>query len=238
MSGFVHLHLHSEYSLLDGCCRIKDIPGAVKALGQSAVAITDHGVLYGAVEFYKACVAEGVKPIIGCEVYVASDSRFTKARSGDYFNNHLVLLAENETGYKNLCYLVSKSFIEGFYVKPRVDLQLLREHSEGLICLSGCLAGHISRAILNDDMKEAEKHASELLSIFGRGNFYLEIQDHGLDDDQKALEGIIQLSKLMDIPLVATNDAHCVYKRAPEWMMRKDRWALRPTSFISRAKRK
>lgn len=208
MSEFVHLHLHSEYSLLDGCCRISDIPKTAKALGQSAVAITDHGVLYGAVEFYKACKAEGIKPIIGCEVYVAKNSRFDKLRVEDYFNCHLVLLVKNEIGYKNLCCIVSKSFTEGFYVKPRVDLNLLREHSEGLICLSGCMAGHIAKAILNDDMKEAELHALDLLNIFGKDNFYLEIQDHGLDDDKKIVDGVKYLSKLTGIPMVATNDAH------------------------------
>ena len=210
MSEFVHLHLHSEYSLLDGCCRINDIPKAAKALGQSAVAITDHGVLYGAVDFYKACKKEGIKPIIGCEVYVAQSSRFDKVRSDDYFNCHLVLLVKNEVGYKNLCYIVSKSFTEGFYVKPRVDLNFLREHSEGLICLSACMAGHIARAILNDDMKEAENHALELLNIFGKDNFYLEIQDHGLDDDKKIVDGVKHLSKLTGIPMVATNDAHYI----------------------------
>ena len=210
MAEFVHLHLHSEYSLLDGCCRINDIPKAAKALGQSAVAITDHGVLYGAVEFYKACVKEGIKPIIGCEVYVAKNSRFDKVRTDDYFNCHLVLLVKDEIGYKNLCYIVSKSFTEGFYVKPRVDLNLLREHSEGLICLSGCMVGHIARAILGDDMKEAENHALELLDIFGKDNFYLEIQDHGLDDDKKIIDGVKYISKLTGIPMVATNDAHYI----------------------------
>ena len=210
MSEFVHLHLHSEYSLLDGCCRINDIPKAAKALGQTAVAITDHGVLYGAVEFYKACKNEGVKPIIGCEVYVAKNSRFDKVRSDDYFNCHLVLLVKNEVGYKNLCHIVSKSFTEGFYVKPRVDIGLIKEHSDGLICLSGCMAGHIAQAILKDDMKEAENHALELLDIFGKDNFYLEIQDHGLDDDKKIVDGIKHLSKLTGIPMVATNDAHYI----------------------------
>ncbi|MBQ8382796.1 MAG: DNA polymerase III subunit alpha [Clostridia bacterium] len=212
MAEFVHLHLHSEYSLLDGACRIKEIPRRAKELGQSAVALTDHGVMYGAVAFYKACKAEGIKPIIGCEVYLAPGDRTERLRTSAYFNTHLVLLCENETGYRNLIYMVSKSFTEGFYAKPRVDLSLLRDHHEGLICLSGCLAGHVQEALLNDDEAEAERFALELQGIFGKENFFLEIQDHGMDEQKKVNPGLIALSRKTGIPPVATNDAHYLTK--------------------------
>ncbi|MBQ7355209.1 MAG: DNA polymerase III subunit alpha [Clostridia bacterium] len=212
MAEFVHLHLHSEYSLLDGACRIKEIPRRAKELGQTAVALTDHGVMYGAVAFYKACKAEGIKPIIGCEVYLAPGDRTERMRTSAYFNTHLVLLCENEIGYRNLIYMVSKSFIEGFYAKPRVDLSLLREHHEGLICLSGCLAGHVQEALLHDDGAEAERFALELQSIFGNDNFFLEIQDHGMEEQKKVNPALIALSRKTDIPLIATNDAHYLTK--------------------------
>ncbi len=212
MTAFVHLHLHSEYSLLDGACRIREIPRRAKELGQSAVALTDHGVMYGAVAFYKACKAEGVKPIIGCEVYLAPGDRTDRVRTGAYFNTHLVLLCENETGYRNLIYMVSKSFTEGFYSKPRVDLSLLRDHHQGLICLSGCLAGHVSEALLHDDYDEARRFALELQGIFGKDNFFLEIQDHGMEEQKKVNPQLIALSKETGIPLVATNDAHYLQK--------------------------
>ena len=168
---FVHLHLHSEYSLLDGACRIADIPKAAKAAGHTAVAVTDHGVLYGAVAFYKACRAEGIKPIIGCEVYVAPRTRFDKEGRRDASGNHLVLLCKNQKGYENLIYMVSKSFTEGFYQKPRVDMELLRAHSEGLVALSACLAGGIPRAIVSGDYAGARSYARTLADIFGEGNF-------------------------------------------------------------------
>jgi DNA polymerase-3 subunit alpha len=212
MAEFVHLHLHSEYSLLDGACRIKDIPRRAKELGQSAVALTDHGVMYGAVAFYKACKEEGIKPIIGCEVYLAPGDRTERVRTSSYFNTHLVLLCENEIGYRNLIYMVSKSFTEGFYNKPRVDLSLLRSHHEGLIALSGCLAGHVQEALLNDDQEEAEDFALELEGIFGKGNFFLELQDHSMDEQKKVNPGLIALSEKTGIPLVATNDAHYLTK--------------------------
>lgn len=155
MNDFVHLHLHSEYSLLDGACRIAEIPKAAAALGQKAVAITDHGVMYGAVAFYDACRENGIKPIIGCEVYVARRSRFEKS-GNDAGADHLILLVKNETGYRNLIFMVSKAFTEGFYRKPRIDYELLSEHSEGLIALSACLAGYIPRHILNGDLEAAE----------------------------------------------------------------------------------
>ena len=208
MSRFVHLHLHSEYSLLDGACRVRDIPLAAKAAGHTAVALTDHGVLYGAVAFYRACKDAGIKPIIGCEVYVAERSRFSKEGRADASGNHLILLVENEKGYRNLIHLVSKSFTEGFYAKPRIDLELLRAHHEGLIALSACMAGAVPRAILAGDMEGAVKIARELNAIFGAGNFYLELQDHKLQDDQMICRGLRAVSERTGIPLVATNDVH------------------------------
>ena len=205
---FVHLHLHSEYSLLDGACRISDIPKKAKAEGHTAVAITDHGVMYGAVEFYKACKAEGIKPIIGCEVYVAPRSRFNKTYGEDSESCHLVLLCKNETGYKNLIKLVSRGFTEGFYIKPRVDLELLAEYSEGLIALSACLAGKIPRLITSDRTDEAEEEAKRLQDIFGKDNFYLEIQQHGIAEQTKVNAVLRLISQRTGIPLVATNDVH------------------------------
>ncbi len=213
MADFVHLHLHSEYSLLDGACRISEIPAMAKELGQNAVALTDHGVMYGAVDFYRACKAEGIKPIIGCEVYLAPGSRFDRTRTASYFNTHLVLLVMNEVGYRNLIYMVSKSFTEGFYVKPRIDMELLSAHSEGLICLSGCLAGHIPQAILLDDMKEAKRFAENLAALFGPERFYLELQDHNLEEQKKVNEGLLALAAQTGLPLVATNDVHYLRRR-------------------------
>lgn len=204
MAGFVHLHLHSEYSLLDGACRIREIPKRALECGHTAVALTDHGVMYGAVAFWHACREAGIKPIIGCEVYVADQSRFEK--SGKH--HHLVLLCENEIGYKNLIYMVSKSFTEGFYAKPRIDLELLREHAEGLICLSGCLAGKIPSLLRNGEEEEAKKYAKTLLEIFDREHFYIELQNHGLDDQRKILPSLVRLAEECGLSLVATNDCH------------------------------
>ncbi len=212
MSNFVHLHLHTEYSLLDGACRIKDIPKAVKAVGQSAVAITDHGNMFGAVEFYKACKEEGIKPIIGCEVYLAPGSRFEKIRVNKSPYYHLVLLAMNETGYRNLSYLVSCGFTEGFYVKPRIDLDVLKEHSQGLIALSACLAGYIPSSILAGDIAGAKSHIFTMKEIFGKENFYLELQSHGIDEQKEVNEILKQLSKETNTPLVCTNDVHYLQK--------------------------
>lgn len=209
---FVHLHLHSEYSLLDGACRIADIPKMAKSLGQSAVAITDHGVLYGAVAFYKACKAEGIKPIIGCEVYVAPRTRFDKDGRRDISGNHLVLLCKNQKGYENLIAMVSKSFTEGFYQKPRVDIELLKAHSEGLIALSACLAGFIPRAITGGDYTGAREHAKLLSEIFGAGNFYLELQDHGIPEQREVNTELVKMAEEMQLPLVATNDVHYLRK--------------------------
>lgn len=210
--AFVHLHVHSEYSLLDGACRIEALVERAKELGQTAVAITDHGVMYGVIDFYKAAQKQGIKPIIGCEVYVAPRRRQDMEHGADSSPYHLVLLCKNETGYRNLCYMVSKSFTEGFYIKPRIDLELLREHSEGLIALSACLAGEIPRYIGSGKYNDAKKKALEYLGIFGEGNFYLELQDHGLKDQRDVNEGVVRLSRETNIPLVVTNDAHYLKK--------------------------
>ncbi len=213
MTDFVHLHLHTEYSLLDGACRIKDLVKAVKKNGQSAVAVTDHGVMYGAVDFYKAMKAEGIKPIIGCEVYVAPRTRFQKIKEYDGEYRHLVLLCKNAVGYRNLIAMVSKSFTEGFYSKPRIDEDLLVRHSEGLIALSACLSGEIPKCLLNNDYDKAKETALKYNAMFGQGNYYLELQDHGLSEEQRVVPQILRLSKETGIPLVATNDVHYIEKQ-------------------------
>ena len=207
MGEFVHLHLHTEYSLLDGATRISSIADKALELGQDAVAITDHGVMYGAVEFYTALKEKGIKPIIGCEVYVAPRGRHLKEGKQDSSGNHLILLCKNEVGYKNLSYMVSKSFIDGFYSKPRVDMELIRSHSEGLIALSACLAGKIPQLVLAGSMQEAEDAAIEFKEIFG-DDFYLELQNHGLDDERRVNYGLKLIGEKCNIPLVATNDVH------------------------------
>ena len=206
--SFVHLHVHTEYSLLDGCCRIPGLVKQVKELGQTAVAITDHGVMYGAVDFYKACKAEGIKPILGCEVYVAPRTRFQKEHEFDASARHLILLCRNEEGYRNLCHMVSKSFTEGFYIKPRVDQELLRAHSGGLIALSACLAGAIPRLLRNGQYEEAKQEALAMRELFGEDGYYLELQDHSLPEDPQILQGLLRLHEDTGIPLVCTNDAH------------------------------
>ena len=211
--GFVHLHVHSEFSLLDGACRIDKLVQKAKDLGQSALAITDHGVMYGAVSFYKACQKAGIKPIIGCEVYVAARRLTDKEHGLDSRSSHLILLCKNETGYHNLCELDSIAFRDGFYIKPRIDWELLREHSEGLICLSGCIAGAIPRMLADGDYAAAKAKAIELDELFGRGNFFLELQNHGIPEEAKAAEGLIRISRETGIPLVVTNDAHYIEKQ-------------------------
>ena len=206
--SFVHLHVHTEFSLLDGCCRIPGLVKRVKELGQTAVAITDHGVMYGAVDFYKACKAEGVKPIIGCEVYVAPRSRFQKEHEFDASARHLILLCRNEEGYRNLCHMVSRSFTGGFYIKPRIDKELLREHAGGLIALSACLAGEIPRLLRNGQYEDAKKEALAMRELFGEDGYYLELQDHNLPEDHQILQGLLRLHEDTGIPLVCTNDAH------------------------------
>ncbi|MBQ8595462.1 MAG: DNA polymerase III subunit alpha [Oscillospiraceae bacterium] len=209
--SFAHLHLHTEYSLLDGACRIKKLIPRVKELGQTAVAITDHGAMYGVIDFYREANKYGIKPVIGCEVYVANRSRFSKEHLMDW-SYHLVLLCENNTGYKNLIKLVSAGFTEGFYKKPRVDKELLKKHHEGLIALSACLAGEIPRNLTQNDYETAKKIALEYRDIFGENNYFIEIQDHGLADQKRILPNLIKLSKETGIPLVATNDCHYINK--------------------------
>ena len=212
MSGFVHLHTHTEYSLLDGACRIEDISERLLEIGQTSCAITDHGVMYGCVQFYKALKNKGIKPIIGCEIYVAPGSRFEKFRQDNSAYHHLVLLCKNEIGYKNLIKIVSKAFTEGFYVKPRADIDLLEEYCEGLIALSGCIGGCIPQRILADDYAGAVEYAKRLNSIFGENNFYLEIQNHGIEAEKSVVLALKRMSKETGIPLVATNDAHYIRK--------------------------
>ena len=208
---FTHLHVHTEYSLLDGACRIDRLFDHLKAMGQTACAITDHGVMYGCVAFFDAAKAAGIKPIIGCEVYVATRTRFDKVNRIDG-NNHLILLCKNEIGYKNLIKMVSAGFTEGFYSKPRIDKDLLEQHHEGLICLSACLAGEIPQAILAGDYEHAKQAALYYRDLFGEGNYYIELQDHGLEEDQVVLPQLIRLARETGIPVVATNDAHYITK--------------------------
>ena len=206
--SFVHLHVHSEYSLLDGACRIGSMMDRVKELGQDAIALTDHGVMYGCIDFYKKAKEAGIKPIIGCEVYVARRGMEDRIYGVDNEAYHLVLLCKDRTGYENLCYLVSQAYLKGFYGKPRVDLKLLRERHEGLIALSACLAGAIAQDLLQEDYDAARSYALELKDIFGEDNFYLELQDHGIPEQRAVNQGIMRLSRELDLPLVVTNDAH------------------------------
>ena len=208
MPEFVHLHVHSEYSLLDGMCRVKDIPKRAKELGMKAVALTDHGVMFGSALFYQACQKEGIKAIIGCEVYVAPTSRFDKefSRDDDKYN-HLILLVKDKEGYQNLIKLVSIGFTEGFYSKPRIDKEVLEKYSNGLVCLSGCLAGEVSKAILEDNLEKAESIALWYKKVFGE-DYYFEIQNNGLSEQVMVNQQLISLSRKLNIPLVATNDAH------------------------------
>ena len=207
---FVHLHLHTEYSLLDGCCRIDRLMDAAISRGQKSIAVTDHGVMYGAIDFYKAAKAKGIKPIIGCEVYVAPRSRFDKEKALDSEYSHLVLLCENNEGYQNLIKLVSLGFTDGFYSKPRVDRELLEKYHGGLIALSACLAGEIPRSLLKGDYENAKKTALWYRDVFGEENYFLEVQDHGIKEQQITNPQIIRLSKETGIPLVATNDVHYI----------------------------
>ena len=206
--SFVHLHVHTEFSLLDGACRIPLLVKRVKELGQPAVAITDHGVMYGVVDFYKACKAEGIKPIIGCEVYVAPRGRTDRVHELDASMYHLILLCRNEEGYRNLCYLDSCAFTEGFYIRPRIDKELLRQHCGGLIALSACQSGEVPRRILAGDYEGAKAIALEMLELFGEDGYYLELQDHNLPNDPAINQGLIRIHQETGIPLVVTNDAH------------------------------
>jgi len=211
--SFVHLHNHTEYSLLDGCCRIPKLVQRVKELGQTAVAITDHGNMYGVIDFYRACKKEGIHPIIGCEVYVAPRTRFDRVHEVDSKARHLILLCKDEEGYRNLSHMVSQAYTEGFYIKPRIDLDLLSQHAQGLICLSACLAGELPRRLRSGDYEGAKAHALEMDRLFGRGNYYLELQDHGLPDDPIVIAGLVRIHEETGIPLVCTNDAHYLEKK-------------------------
>ncbi|MBQ6583288.1 MAG: DNA polymerase III subunit alpha [Mogibacterium sp.] len=210
--AFTHLHVHTEYSLLDGLSRISEIAKYAKELGMDSLAITDHGAMFGIIDFYKECRKQGIKPIIGCEVYTAARTRFDRDPEKDRNSGHLILLAENETGYRNLVKIVSAGYSEGFYFKPRIDKEVLRAHSEGIICLSGCLAGNVQRMLLHNDYDGARREAMELRGIFGEKNFFLEIQNHGLTEDKPVIAGLKRLSMDLGIPLAATNDAHYIRK--------------------------
>ncbi len=210
--GFTHLHVHTEYSLLDGSSKITEIVKQAKALGMENLAITDHGAMYGVIDFYKECKAQGVHPVIGCEVYVAERSRFQKEGRSDAEYYHLVLLAETQQGYENLIKMVSLGFIEGFYYKPRIDLELLRENHEGIIALSACLAGAVPRALIGSGYEKAKEVALEYAEIMGEGNFYLELQDHGIPEQAQVNQQLLRMSKETGLPLVATNDVHYTYK--------------------------
>ena len=216
MSQFVHLHTHTEYSLLDGAARISDLLKRAKDLGMDSLAITDHGAMYGVVDFYKEAKNQGIKPIIGCEVYVAARTRFDKTHEYDSKYSHLILLCENEIGYKNLIKIVSAGFVEGFYYKPRIDFDLLKEHSEGLIALSACLAGELPKAILAENIEGAKEIAKRYLDVFGKDNYFIEIQDHGLKEQKVSNPILINIAKELGIGLVATNDVHYVNREDAE----------------------
>jgi len=214
--AFTHLHVHSEYSLLDGACRIRDLIPRAKELGQTSIAVTDHGVMYGAVSFYKEAKSAGIKPIIGCEAYVAARTRFDMDYDLDSNRHHLVLLCKNETGYKNLCQLVSAAFTEGFYIKPRIDMELLKTFNDGLIALSACMSGEIPKLIINGRYNEAKAKALEFREIFGKDGFYLELQNQGLDGQPEINDGLIRIHGETGIPLVATNDVHYLDRSGAE----------------------
>ena len=211
--SFTHLHVHTEYSLLDGSNKIKEYVARVKELGMNSAAITDHGVMYGVIDFYRAAKAAGIKPILGCEVYVAPGSRFDKTSGGNQDDRyyHLVLLAENQKGYENLTKIVSKGFVEGYYYKPRVDMELLEQYHEGIIALSACLAGEVQKYLLRGMYGEAMEAARRYEGIFGKNNFFLELQDHGLTEQGTVNQQLLRLSQDTGIALVATNDVHYTY---------------------------
>ena len=210
--GFVHLHVHTEYSLLDGAIRINDLVKKAKELNMNAVAITDHGNMFGAVEFYKKCLEEGIKPIIGCEVYVAPRSRFDKQGKVDTEPNHLILLAMNDIGYHNLIKLCSMGYTEGFYYKPRIDMDILSKYNEGIICLSACLCGELARKIVNGNIEGAKDTIRNFVNIFGKDRYFLEVQDNKLREQILVNQNLIKLSKEFGVGLVATNDCHYLEK--------------------------
>ncbi len=210
--AFAHLHVHTQYSLLDGVCRIDKLAARLQELGQNAIAITDHGNMYGVIDFYKACKAAGIHPVIGCEVYVAPRTRFDREHGLDNEARHLVLLCENKKGYENLSYMVSMGYTEGFYMKPRIDMELLRAHSEGLIALSACLAGELPRLLRTGEYEKAKAHALEMAELFGPEHYYLELQDHGIPAQKQVAAGLLRLHEETGLPLVVTNDAHYLSK--------------------------
>ena len=214
--SFVHLHVHTEYSLLDGACRINKMMDRVKELGQTAVAITDHGVMYGCIDFYKTAKAAGIKPIIGCEIYVCPRKMSDRVHGIDNESYHLVLLCENMKGYENLCQIVSQAYTHGFYGKPRADLELLEQYHEGLIALSACLGGGVPQRLLDNDYEDAKRYALELSRIFGEGNFFLELQDHGIEEQASVNQGLRRIARETGVPLVITNDAHYLRKEDAE----------------------
>src|SRR6266481_9764824 len=222
---FVHLHLHTDYSLLDGAIQINPLAKRTQELGMNACAMTDHGNMYGAITFYNTMKKEGIKPIIGCETYIAKGSRKDRggrAAPGEKTNHHLILLAKDLEGYRNLSRLTSKAFTEGFYYKPRIDKELLAQHSKGLICLSACLRGDLNEAVLADKYEDARRLAHTYREMFGKDNFFLEIQDHGLEQDKRLVPQVNRLSIETGIPLVATNDSHYLRRddaRAHEILM-------------------
>ena len=209
--AFTHLHVHTEYSLLDGSCKIKELAARAKELGMDSMAVTDHGVMYGVIDFYRAAKEVGIKPIIGCEVYVAPGSRFDRETSnGEDRYYHLVLLAENDTGYHNLMKIVSRGFVDGFYYKPRVDYEVLETYHEGVIALSACLAGEVQRYLARGMYEEACRSARHYEDIFGKGNFFLELQDHGISTQKTVNQGLMRMSRELSMDLVATNDIHYI----------------------------
>ena len=215
--AFAHLHTHTEYSLLDGSNKIKNYVSRVKELGMDSAAITDHGVMYGVVDFYKECRNQGIRPIIGCEVYVAPNSRFDRELShGEDRYYHLILLAENNKGYENLMKIVSIGFTDGYYYRPRVDFETLMTYHEGLICLSACLAGEVQRYIVRGLYEEAKAVALKYENCFGKGNYFLELQDHGLADQKTVNQALLRMSEETGIELVCTNDIHYTYEEDVE----------------------
>ena len=215
--AFTHLHTHTAYSLLDGEGTIEKLVDRAKELGQTAMAITDHGNMYGVIDFYECALKNGIKPIIGCEVYVAARSRFDKTHEHDSQSCHLILLAENNIGYHNLMKIVSTGFIDGFYYRPRVDMEVLRENSEGIIALSACMAGVLSRQLLVGNYAEAKRKAEEFIDIFGRDNYFIEIQDHGIMEQKKLNRDLITLANELDLQVVSTNDIHYVKQSDAEF---------------------
>ena len=214
--AFTHLHVHTEYSLLDGSSKIKELAAKAKELGMDSMAITDHGAMFGVIEFYRAARENGIKPILGCEVYVSPASRFDRENvQGEDRYYHLVLLAENNEGYQNLMKIVSKGYVDGFYYKPRVDMEVLEQYHEGIIALSACLAGEVARFLQRGLYEEAKAAAAKYRDVFGDGNYFLELQDHGIPMQRQVNQGLLRISRELNIPLVATNDCH--YINAEDW---------------------